>query len=1205
MAIRRLASVLVAIVVLAVSCGSGDRSGSVAVDASEARENAEPAFETVAVGDVPVGEMVAAEAADAGSGGLVLVAAGLDSLTVRWGDAVAPDATGFRLRWRPRRAGDEKDVWSAADLDASAREHTIEGLEAGWRYRLVLFAVGGDDVTEEVAAANFFTLATSVRNLSARATAHDAVRLRWRSPAGWSPVGYVVQWRRGTSRPFIGSASLPPGTREHLVTGLDSDARYVFRLTALTSRGWQSAPDAVRVRTRSAPASPLRLEVSVPAYCLAAEGRPDGGDFDPETLETVWDRVGVASVRLQWRLSGGTEPYTLTVLGTEHQGATGTVDVSCAKAGADFSDPEADIVSSGAKIFSIAAADAAGNTTTRTVNVEIIEDVDSAGHRIYGYRLQPGHIYSYRDRFFIEIPEGTRMGYAGSFLVHPTRDAPRDFPTAFNQFLAPSDPSRTTRLLIVEGTSREGPPEFSRHVCHVNEGGGSRCDILGAELTDAENEMWDRFLANIRTTPFPEGDPRNEPPAPLFPDLLRGQSSPAVPMCYSRDSALMADDTGRWLPYGALPANLLNLHGVPCEIAVGPHPSLLVGDPITVCVEGGARDGLLAPAITAATGEWNNLLAPNRTHPDPSMRLGLGYPPLAFNATDPACPIGLEHNDTGYIRVFDNRTCHANQATACTTHAGPAGTANSDTSGDPPRVRGNRTFVLAALATDHAGMGKELERILRHELAHFLGLADYDYGCWRLEDTGGAVDPSLMSYGPDAGGQPDGSADSSGCFSAAITDRDLADLHAIYHPPAVQNLTLAGDFVDRWLMRWDDSTLFPAEYNTTWTAVLRRSTFARDPATGALTEPPGPWTYLNHQTPNTRSYFFPITSDVAGFEYTAANMTRGDHLRLQGARGAGLGIEHSSLTLPGDQRPWGLGSESTTVTAAEPVGRYTLGFDGLSQVHFGEDRPGGWRFSVYGYSTTRHGIPLDAGDLLISRQPADTSEADPFDPANLAPFTLTYGATNLNVTACRTRSFRDGGYHCHITADLPLEPEAVPLRLVVATAPGTTRTSPLAGIHPVDRDIVGFVNYGATASGDWRFAFWGRTISGLQVTHGGPVTLRPGDIVISHARPWGPNGFADSPFAAGIFTPMRITYGDATIDAVGCSTHFYNVDRYECHVAGVFTFDTDDVPDHVAVNRRFTPRPQPPRAAGEERPPNPDATPTTCTTTPTTPCQPD
>jgi len=1199
---RRLAYTSVGVLLLAASCGSDGGSSSVVVDESAVGEDTEAVFEVVAVGDVPVDEMVAAEAGAAGGGGLMLVSASLESLTVRWGDSLAPDATGLRLRWRPHRSGNERDTWTTAELAASTREYIIGGLEAGWRYRLELFAVGGDDVTAEVATADFFTLASAVRDLSARAVAHDAVRLRWRSPAGWSPVRYVVQWRRGTPGPFIGHASLPPGSREHLVTGLDGDRRYVFRVTALTARGWQSAPDAVRIRTRSAPASPLLLEVSVPHHCLAREGRPDGSNFDPETLETVWDRVGVASVPLQWRLSGGTEPFTLQVLGEQHHGATGTVNISCAKVGADFSDPEADLVSSGPKTFTVAAADGAGNAATRTVSVEIIEDFDSAGNRKEGDFLQPGHIYHHRG-IFIELPEGTRIGYSGTVYADPVPGTTPGFPNHFYSFYAPSNRSRATKLLIDSLSGEERLPEISRRVCLTNESGGSTCRIR-AQLTAAENEMWDRFLASIRSTPFPEGDPRNEPPVPLLPELLRGQSSDATPMCYSRDGEVMAADTGRWLPYGALPANPLNLHGIPCGIAVGPHPSLLVGDPIAVCVEGGARDGLLVPAITSTVGGWNTLLAPNHSDPDPGNRLGLGYAPLTFDATKPACPTGLDDADTDYVRVFDDRTCHADNATACTTATDTAGTADNGITGEPPRVTGNELRVVAAQAADHAAMSRELERILRHELAHFLGLADYGHGCWRLVASGGAVEPSLMSYGPEAGGRPDGSADLAGCFSATTTARDLADLHAIYHPPAAQNLSLTGDFVDRWLIRWNDSTLLPAEYNTTWTAVLRRSTFARDPGTGALTAPPGPWTYLNHQTPDTRNYFFPRTADVAGFEYTVAGLTRGDHLRLRGTPAAGLGVEHGSLSLPGDARPWGLGSESAAVAAPEPVGRYTLGFDGFSQVHFGEDGPGTWRFSVYGFDNTRYGIPLDAGDLLISRRPGDTTENDPFEPANFQPITVNYGASALNVTACRTSGFRDGRYLCHISADLPLDPADVPLRLVIAAAPAATTASPLAGTHAVDRNTIGFVNYGGSGGGEWRFAFWGTTIGGLRVSHGGPVTLRPGDIVISHARPWGPNGFADSPFAAGTFKALRIIHGTATIDAADCTTHFYNIDRYECHIASAFTFDTGSIPDDVAVNRHFGPGPASPRPRAQDGETSQPRDPrTTCTTTPTAPCQ--
>ncbi|MCY3952272.1 MAG: hypothetical protein OXG69_06960, partial [bacterium] len=283
-------------------------------------------------------------------------------------------------------------------------------------------------------------------------------------------------------------------------------------------------------------------------------------------------------------------------LGGTYQGAAGVADVSCATEGADLSDPDANVVESGPKTFTVTASDAAGNTATRTVSIEIIEDTDSAGSWHKGDTLRPGHIYRHWP-LFVEIPEGARISYGGSVSVTPEPGAPQDLPTQLQSFYAFSDPSRATILLIVSGTGEEASPPLGRRVCHANEGGGiTSCDFR-APLTDVENEMWDRFLANIRTTPFPDGDPRNEP-RPLYPLTPRGgQFSGSPPMCLSRGRVLMAIEPGRWLPYGDVPSNPLNLHapnplnlhGIPCDTPVGVHPSLLVGDAITVCVEGGAR----------------------------------------------------------------------------------------------------------------------------------------------------------------------------------------------------------------------------------------------------------------------------------------------------------------------------------------------------------------------------------------------------------------------------------------------------------------------------------------------------------------------------------------------------------------------------------------------------------------------------------------
>ena len=77
---------------------------------------------------------------------LVLVSAAVDFLTVRWVESFAPDAAGFRLRWRQRPVrGGEELLWQSADLAASVRAYTIGGLTAGTRYRLRLAALDGDE----------------------------------------------------------------------------------------------------------------------------------------------------------------------------------------------------------------------------------------------------------------------------------------------------------------------------------------------------------------------------------------------------------------------------------------------------------------------------------------------------------------------------------------------------------------------------------------------------------------------------------------------------------------------------------------------------------------------------------------------------------------------------------------------------------------------------------------------------------------------------------------------------------------------------------------------------------------------------------------------------------------------------------------------------------------------------------------------------
>lgn len=463
-------------------------------------------------GEVPAEEMVAPDPSGGGDGVLVLVSAAVDSLTVRWVESFAPDAAGFRLRWRERPVRDGQELlWHSADLGASVRTYTIGGLTAGTRYRLRVAALDDEGREGDMAVAGFETLAPPVRDLTGTAIAHDAVTLTWDGPADWSPVGYVLQWRHRGPNEFLGRLELPPGRRTQTVEGLNGGVEYVFRVTARTSSGWQSKPAAIGVTTPAAPDTGLALEISVPAYCIADEGRRsriDRIDADTGRIDTIYQRDNIASVPLQWRISGGKAPYTLTVAGTQHNGAAGTTEVSCATAGLDLQNlPSADtsVVEAGPKTLTIEATDTTGDTTTKTTTIEIIEFAHTAGDWHQGDYLEPGKTYNFFE-LFIEIPEGTSIAYRG---VVEADDA-------YLAFSEPVSGSRITALLVDARTRQEAPLPISRTVSRVNESGGTRRD-LDAPLTAAENALWDQFLANLRTTPFPEGDPRNEPPDPLAP----------------------------------------------------------------------------------------------------------------------------------------------------------------------------------------------------------------------------------------------------------------------------------------------------------------------------------------------------------------------------------------------------------------------------------------------------------------------------------------------------------------------------------------------------------------------------------------------------------------------------------------------------------------------------------------------------------------
>ena len=584
---QRVVWVLLGVALLAAACAPAGEGPSLVTGRPDGQG---PSFEVLAVGDdVPVGDMVAADTSSDGDGVLVLVAAGTESLTVRWDGTFAPAAAGFRLQWRLRPAVEgEELVWWAVDLDASVRTYEITGLSAGTRYRLRLTALDADGNDGALAVAGFETLAPPVRDLSATAVTHDAVRVAWDGPADWSPVGYVVQWRLRGPNEFLGRLELPAGRRSQLVTGLAGGTEHVFRLTARTAAGWQSEPAAVGVTTPTAPPGDLTLEISAPHHCTAQEGTSRGhGSGGPEE-DRYWVLEGVASVPVQWRISGGQGPYVVRVgSAAATQGAAGTTEVTCAKAGIDLNnlkDPDIDVVESGPKTITLEATDATGATTTRTHTFEVIERVGSAGSFYGGVFLTPGRTY-YNWGWFFETPEGEHIAYVGPVQAHLTDGGSTEI-AAFRHVV---DGARDTTAWfdIFSGELRGRWP--------IDETKGPDGDIdFYSLITLEERAVWDVFFASMRHTPFPAGDPRNEPPIPLATEpggAASARQLAIAAVCTDPLGNVVDTTTPRhsWRPYGQLPNGL---PGLRCSETVVVHPRLLTGEEITVCVEGPNHDDL-------------------------------------------------------------------------------------------------------------------------------------------------------------------------------------------------------------------------------------------------------------------------------------------------------------------------------------------------------------------------------------------------------------------------------------------------------------------------------------------------------------------------------------------------------------------------------------------------------------------------------------
>ena len=174
---------------------------------------------------------------------------------------------------------------------------------------------------------------------------------------------------------------------------------------------------------------PLTLALSAPQLCETKPARGYADSVLRQDADGNWTKrvsvfagwFDIAEVDVSWAVSGGTEPYRITIDGEtrdpahDYVGASGTASVSCAMtSGAEaFIDiaergyKEQPEVDSGVKTIAATVTDATGATAEASVDVYVILELGSGGDR-----LEAGKTY----RVFsglVTVPEGIDLEILG------------------------------------------------------------------------------------------------------------------------------------------------------------------------------------------------------------------------------------------------------------------------------------------------------------------------------------------------------------------------------------------------------------------------------------------------------------------------------------------------------------------------------------------------------------------------------------------------------------------------------------------------------------------------------------------------------------------------------------------------------------------------------------------------------------------------
>ena len=842
-------------------------------------------------------------------------------------DAGAP-ATSWGVSWG--FAGDV-DTYSASSSDPAiltvsmeGAQLTMEGVAAGSATVTVIASNSAGSASQEFVVTVSTAVAPSVatpleaRTLTVGATEH--VNLR---PAFG---GRVESYKAASSDPEIASTRV----ESHYVT-LTAVAAGTATVTVTANNNAGSASQSFTVTVND-----LALSVSAPSHCLGSEGRAEGRT-----------RVGVGTMAVSYTVTGGTAPYVVSSpeAAADSDTATGILRVSCARSGVDLNDvaADADVVVAGPKTVQVTAGDASGATVTQSVTVNVAEDAYTSDYS--GGTLLPGRTYVVGDTddwALITLPEGLELNLDGVTESN-------------GEFLdARFTDTATGSLIVLDWTT-------------------------GTEL---HREVIQPIASEDSTTP-----PRDV--NKLF-DML--SESATTPEGLTRTST-SGEEANTWRPY----------EGLPSDTRVMLEDAMLEGYTLTVCNLAELTDfpktrqaeyyAEYNSAFSSAIAIWNSKIM--TTSPSTGTRHKIfehltSCEPEEQTNTYPgdilidkveryagqcsAYPIGNPAGTKMEMEEWKNwNKCAepfkvADHIKFCSY---PGGCAFRIAYGAQPPKIGRESLRLIGITQSHvsepstgtigthapATMREFYTRHILHELGHFLGFGDYKYNC----PTKDRMTRSLFAYPPGE------ESDLDECVSEPpnlVTARDMEDLHQIYHPDALKDLTVSGMVISGTLPsdvgRPDPNnpskTLKDYEYSAFGYVVGSRGAGSSAPynmlggmPTSKVADASGAVTI------RLADLDLPEGFSPAGKEFVVAGVTRGDWKRGLGSPGPWEDHSEVSLTLGGVVGPWTLGTPEVVYgPPATPVILSVHGGDGKAQV-FWHPVPGATRY-VLSWGTGKNAL---------------------------------------------------------------------------------------------------------------------------------------------------------------------------------------------------------------------------------------------------------